>query len=134
MSAQNQLQSGIETAKIAAKEQESNLSPTAQLVNRMVTNYIMPVLRADGLVAKANEIIKSKLPADNAQVIEFSLACRQKQSEIYEKAQKEGRNEKELAVVSNYFAKMINSVQNSASTTPNASNTTQAPEAPTAMV
>lgn len=117
MSAQNQPQHGIEQAKIAAKEQESNLSPTAQLVNRIVTEYIMPVLRNDGLVAKANEIIKAKLPADAPEVIEFSLACRQRQSEIHEKAQKDGRNEKELAVVSNYFAKMINRVKNSASPT-----------------
>lgn len=129
MSAQNQPQHGIEQAKIAAKEQESNLSPTAQLVNRIVTEYIMPVLRNDGLVAKANEIIKAKLPADDPKVIEFSLACRQKQSEIHEKAKEDGCNEKELAVVSNYFAKMINSVKNSASITPDTPQETEAPSA-----
>lgn len=134
MSTQSQPQAGIEKAKIVAKEEESNLSPTAQLVNRVVTEDIMPVLRENGLVAKANEIIKAKLQPDDPEVIEFSLACRQRQSEIHEKAQKDGRNEKELAVVSNYFAKMINSVKNSASIAPNAPNTPQGPEAPTATV
>lgn len=134
MSTKNQPQTGVETQKKAGTEEESNLSPTAQLVNRVVTVDIMPVLREEGLVAKANEIIKAKLQPDDPEVIEFSLACRQKQSEIHEKAQKDGRNEKELAVVSNYFAKMINSVKNSASIAPNAPNTPQEPEAPTATV
>lgn len=98
--------------------QESNLSPTAQLVNEMMKGYIMPVLRDEGLVAKANEIIRLKLQPDDPKVIEFSLACREKQAEIYAKAQEDGCEEKKLAVVSNYFGKMISSVKSSSSSEP----------------
>lgn len=116
---ENKPQSGIESAKKSKKEQESNLSPTAQLVNRMVTDYIMPVLREDGLVERANKIIKNRLNSSDEEVIDFALACRQRQSEIHARAEKEGKNAKELAVVANYFPGVIRCAESSVAT-PNA--------------
>lgn len=108
----NQPGGGIETKQTAAVEKvESNLSETAQLVNGMLKEYIMPVLRDKGLVKEANEITKAKLPSDDPRVIEFALACREEQAAINERAEKEGCDEKKLAVISNYFSKLISSVQ-----------------------
>ncbi|MEK7085606.1 MAG: hypothetical protein AAB953_01155 [Patescibacteria group bacterium] len=112
MTGQNQSQS-VEVAGFARPEgKETNLSPTAQLVNFMMREYVMPELRGRGLVTEANEIIEAKLSADDPRIIEFSIKCREVQAAIQEKAEKEGRNQKELAVISNYFAKLINSVKN----------------------
>ena len=113
MFTQNQTHANIETGDTAKKE-KSNLSPTAQLVNGVMKEDIMPVLRdrkkGVSLADTANKIIREKLGPDHPELIEFSLACREVQSEIYKQAQQKGRNEKELAVISNYFAKLQNSV------------------------
>lgn len=101
-----------EQQKLAVPEQ-SNLSPTAQLVNGMMKEYIMPVLRAAGLINKANEIIKAKLQPDDPEVIKFSLACREKQSEIHAKAKENNCDEKREAVIANYFSKLITTVKSS---------------------
>lgn len=92
---------------------KSNLSETAQLVNEVMIAYITPILRSEGLVQNANEIIKEKLEAQDPKVIEFATKCRKVQSEIYQKAQASGCNDKQLAVISNYFAKLIPTVKNS---------------------
>lgn len=112
MAGNNQPGGNVEVSQVAKKEaHESNLSETAQLVNGMMKEYIMPVLRDSGLVKDANEIIKARLQPDNPEVIEFSLACRQKQAEINAKAQAAGCDEKKLAVISNYFSKLLGSVK-----------------------
>lgn len=104
----------IETRPAAAIEKtESNLSETAQLVNGMMKEYIMPVLRDSGLVAEANAIIKAKLQPDDTRTIEFSLACREQQAEINARAEQAGCDEKKLAVIANYFSKLITSVKSS---------------------
>ncbi len=110
MTGQTQSQS-MEVARIARPEgKETNLSPTAQLVNFMMREYVMPELRGRGLVMEANEIIEAKLSAKDQKVIDFSIKCREAQAAIQKKAEEAGRNSKELAVISNYFAKLINSV------------------------
>lgn len=112
MTGPNMTGSSPEQQKLAVPEQ-SNLSPTAQLVNGMMKEYIMPVLRASGLVNKANEIIKAKLQPDDPEVIKFSLACREKQSEIYGRAKENNCDEKQEAVIANYFSKLITTVKSS---------------------
>ncbi|MBI5753691.1 hypothetical protein HZA40_00925 [Candidatus Peregrinibacteria bacterium] len=112
MGGNNQPSGNIETQRaVKAEEKESNLSETARLVNGMMKEYIMPVLRDSGLVATANEIIKARLEPDDAKVIEFSLTCRAKQAEISAKAQEAGCDEKQLAVIPNYFSKLLGSVK-----------------------
>lgn len=106
-------QSGIEMQRPAADPEKSNLSETAKLVNGVLTDYIMPAMREAGLVEKANEIAKNGLKSDDPQVVEFSIACREKQTEIYDEGQKNGLNEKEMAVIGNYFSKLINGITNS---------------------
>lgn len=119
MTVQNQSQS-VEVARFGKPEaKETNLSPTAQLVNFMMREYVMPQLREMGLVTEANEIIEAKLSAEDPRIIEFSIKCREAQAAIAERAEKEGRSAKELAVISNYFAKLINSVKNSNLVVPN---------------
>ncbi len=108
-----QSQSGVEMQRPKVDEEKSNLSETAQLVNGVLTNYIMPVMRESGLVDRANEIARNGLKADDPSVIEFSIACREKQTEIYDEGQKKGLNEKEMAVIGNYFSKLINGITNS---------------------
>ncbi len=130
-----QTQARIETADIGKKEKkDSNLSPTALLVNGMLKGLenegkkfvgIMPALRLSGLVGQANEIIKLRLKPDNSQVIEFCLACRKKQAELQLEAQAANCDERQNAVIPNFFAKMIGSVKTSAS------YGEPAPEAPT---
>ena len=123
MNGQNQPGGNLEAVKAQNNEQkESNLSETAQLVNAILIEYIMPVLRekpadesAKSLVETANTIIKAKLSPDDPKVIEFSLACREKQSDINTRAEKDGCDEKELAVISNYFSKLITTVKSSSS-------------------
>ncbi|MCX6734567.1 MAG: hypothetical protein NTZ25_01500 [Candidatus Peregrinibacteria bacterium] len=119
MSAQTQPGGNIENKqKGIVEKNESNLSETAQLVNGMMKEYIMPVLRekptdenAKSLLEMANTIIKAKLQPNDPEVIKFSLACREKQSEINSRAEQAGCDEKKLAVVSNYFSKLITSVK-----------------------
>jgi|GEM_PF-2074589 len=113
MNGQNQPGGNIETRQPSVEQEKSNLSETAQLVNGMMKEYIMPVLRESGLVNKANEIIRAKLQPDDPQVIEFALSCREKQASINSKAEEGGCDERKLAVISNYFSKLINTVKSS---------------------
>lgn len=90
--------------------EKSNLSETAQLVNGVMKEFVMPVLREKGLVGKANELIGGKLKAEDPKVIEFALDCRKEQAEIKAQAQSKGCNEQQLAVIDNYFTKLIASI------------------------
>lgn len=124
MAGQNQPGGSIETKQAVATEKvESNLSETAQLVNAMMKNYIMPVLRdktgnadAKSLLETANEIIKAKLQPDDQKVIEFALACRSKQAEVHDKAEESKCDEKQMAVIDNYFSKLITTIKSSSET------------------
>lgn len=121
MSAQTQPGGNLEIKQTSVVEQnESNLSETAQLVNGMMKEYIMPVLRektetegSKSLLEMANTIIKAKLQSNDPEVIRFALACREKQADINARAEKAGCDEKKLAVISNYFSKLITSVKSS---------------------
>lgn len=107
-----QSQSGIETQRPKADLEKSNLSETAKLVNGVLTEHIMPVMRESGLVKIANEIARENLGTDDPKVIEFSLNCRERQAEIYDAGQRSGLSEKEMAVISNFFAKLLNGIGN----------------------
>ena len=62
----------------------------------------MPMLHARDLVAEANKLIAAKLTPDAPGVIDFALKCRQAEADCVE--QIPGDDEKEEAVVRNYFA------------------------------
>lgn len=101
------------TVTAAVEKKDTNLTEIAQLVNGMMKEYIMPVLRDAGLVKEANEIVKLKLKEDDPRVIEFALKCREKEAAINESAEQKGCDEKQLAVISNYFSKLIVTVNSS---------------------
>lgn len=110
MTGNNQPGGNIEAPKAVQKE-ETNLSEIAKLVNGVMKEYIMPILRDNGLVKVANEIIRAKLPADDPKVIQFSLDCREQEAKISNKAKEDGCDEKKMAVITNYFSKLLGSVK-----------------------
>lgn len=112
MNNQNPQAGNIEAYKGAKTEvaEKSNLSETARLVNGMMKEYVMPALREKALVGKANEIIGGKLKAEDPKVLQFALDCKKLQGEIKSQAQAKGCSEQQLAVVDNYFTKLLGSM------------------------
>lgn len=108
----NNQNAGIETP--VAESKESTLSPTAQFVHEVMDQYVMPELRAAGLVATANEIVREKYEENHPTVIDFLVNCRQAETDILATAKSQGADEKTSAVIRNYFAKMIASIKGGA--------------------
>lgn len=88
---------------------ESNLSPTAQLVHRVMGEIVMPELAAQNLIVEANEIIVQKITPDSSEAIDFTLKCRE--AEMACRQRNTENDPKVDAVISNYFSKLLKSVQ-----------------------
>lgn len=93
------------------REAESTLSPTAQFVHEVMTKYVMPELRAEGLVAKANAIAREKLDENHPTVIDFLVSARDLESKITARAKEDGADERTLSVIRNYFAKLVATIK-----------------------
>ncbi|MEK7672707.1 MAG: hypothetical protein AAB373_02380 [Patescibacteria group bacterium] len=98
-----------------AEKIKSNLSETALIVKGMMDKYISPLLEKENLIPPANQISQAKaakkITSGDPMIIDFASKCRDVQSTLYQQAQADGCDSKQLAVVNNYFSRLVNGMQ-----------------------
>lgn len=110
----NTSQNSIEQSRPSSHiEAKNNLSETARFVKPYL-DTITQDLRADGSIQQANEIFALKLPEDNPKVIEMVLKLKEKQGAVIEGYQANGTPDKGIAVVNNFFNRLIDNLRNAA--------------------
>lgn len=102
-----------DTVEMSGKvqEDESHLSETARFVLPFLRK-ITGQLRDQGLIARANEIIRllleGKITPEDPMVIDFILDCGDEKEEIIQQLIEEHAGTKAEAVIRNFFSKFLN--------------------------
>ena len=87
--------------------EKSNLSPTAKLVNGMMTDFITPVLRESTLNTEANALIREKVAPADPRMEKFIADFKSKINDVRAAAIAKGCDQQQLAVIDNYSSKFI---------------------------
>lgn len=66
----------INSSQETGKTKETNLAPSAIFVKENILDKFYPILRAEGLIMEANQIIVSSGKDDDSRTVEFRIKCR----------------------------------------------------------
>ena len=76
-----------------SKGKETNLAPSAIFVKENILDKFYPILRDEGLVVEANQIIVSNGEGKETQTVEFRIKCRALAQKEIEKVEAEQLDE-----------------------------------------
>ena len=85
---------------------ETNLTPVTAMVNGVLKEHVMPLLREMGLVAAGNEISDPNLSPEDPRRVDFALKCKALSTEICDKLRAENSDPQKVAVVQNYLSSL----------------------------